>query len=89
MLDNVPIMSPVRDQAWEKWIKRKTVVAFMKDRQGFKFPLDGSFDVWCVLYVRPIPPPPRSVPGPRVKSKAGFLSFSARARSRENKSRES
>ena len=50
MLDNVPIMSPVRDQAWEKWIKRKTVIAFMKDRQGFKFPLDGSFDVWCVAW---------------------------------------
>ena len=49
-LNNIPIQNKERDKAWEAFIKRKTVIAFMKDRQGFKFPLDGSFDVWCVAW---------------------------------------
>jgi hypothetical protein len=50
MLDNIPIMNPARNKEWEKWIKRKTVVAFMKDRQDFNFPLDGSYEVWCTAW---------------------------------------
>jgi hypothetical protein len=50
MLDNVPITNPERDKAWGNFIKRKTVKAFMADRADFRFPLDGSYELWCVAW---------------------------------------
>ena len=50
MFDDIPITNPTRDREWEKWIKRKTVVAFMKDKKDFNFPLDGSYEVWCAAW---------------------------------------
>jgi hypothetical protein len=47
MFDDIPIHNPERDKAWEAWIKRKDVKAFIKDRQDFKFPLDGSYEIWA------------------------------------------
>jgi hypothetical protein len=50
MLDDIPIRNPERDKAWESWIKRKDVKALMKGKENFKFPLDGSYDLWCVAW---------------------------------------
>jgi len=49
-LDNIPINNPDRDKAWEAFIKRKDVKAFMKGKSEFKFPLDGSYELWCVAW---------------------------------------
>jgi len=49
-LDNIPISNPDRDKAWEAFIKRKDVKAFMKGKSDFKFPLDGSYELWCVAW---------------------------------------
>ena len=49
-LDNIPINNPDRDKAWEAFIKRKDVNAFMKGKAEFKFPLDGSYELWCVAW---------------------------------------
>ena len=50
MLDDTPIHNPKRDKAWEAFIKRKDVKALMKGKESFKFPLDGSYDLWCVAW---------------------------------------
>lgn len=50
MLDDIPISNPARDKAWEKWIKRKSVKAFIKAKADFEFPLDGSYDIWCAAW---------------------------------------
>ena len=50
MLGDVPINNPERDKAWGNFIKRKTVKAFMADKADFKFPLDGTYEVWCVAW---------------------------------------
>lgn len=47
MLNDIPINSPERDRAWANFIRRKTVKAFMQDKSEFKFPLDGSYEIWC------------------------------------------
>jgi hypothetical protein len=52
MLDDIPISNPERDKAWEAWIKRKDVKALMKGKEDFKFPLDGSYDLWCVAWAK-------------------------------------
>jgi hypothetical protein len=49
-LDNIPIKNPDRDKAWEAFIKRKDVKAFMKGKADFKFPLDGSYELWCIAW---------------------------------------
>lgn len=50
MFDDIPIRNPERDKAWKAWIKRKDVKALMKGKEDFKFPLDGSYDIWCVAW---------------------------------------
>ena len=50
MLGDVPITNPERDKAWGNFIKRKTVKAFMADKADFKFPLDGSYEIWCIAW---------------------------------------
>lgn len=49
-LNNIPIKNPDRDKAWEAFIKRKDVKAFMKGKTEFKFPLDGSYELWCIAW---------------------------------------
>lgn len=50
LLDDVLLVDKERDKAWEKFIKRKDVKALMKDKENFKFPLDGSYDLWCIAW---------------------------------------
>ena len=50
LFDDVPISNPDRDQAWEAFIKRRDVKAMMKNKKDFKFPLDGSYDLWCIAW---------------------------------------
>jgi len=45
-----PLVNPDRDKAWAAFIKRKDVKAMMKDKEDFKFPLDGSYDLWCIVW---------------------------------------
>ena len=52
MLEDIPINNPTRDKEWGKWIRRKSVKAFMQDRSDFKFPLDGSYEIWCAAWQR-------------------------------------
>jgi len=49
-LNNIPIQNKERDKAWEAFIKRKDVKAFMKENSDFKFPLDGSYEMWCIAW---------------------------------------
>jgi hypothetical protein len=49
-LDNIPINNRARDKAWEAFIKRKDVKAYMKDKTEFRFPLDGSYKLWCIAW---------------------------------------
>jgi hypothetical protein len=50
MFDDIPIQNRERDKAWEAWIKRKDVKAFMKEKSDFKFPLDGSYEIWAMAW---------------------------------------
>jgi hypothetical protein len=50
LFDDVPIHNPDRDKAWERIIKRKDMKAMMKKVEGCKFPLDGSYDLWCIAW---------------------------------------
>lgn len=50
LFDDVPLHNPDRDKAWERIIKRKDMKAMMKKGEGFKFPLDGSYDLWCIAW---------------------------------------
>lgn len=50
LFDDVPIVNPERDKAWAALIKRKDMKALMKDSENFKFPLDGSYDLWCIAW---------------------------------------
>ena len=50
LFDDVPISNPDRDQAWGAFIKRRDVKAMMKNKKDFKFPLDGSYDLWCIAW---------------------------------------
>lgn len=52
MLDDIPIHNPERDKAWQSFIKREDVKALMRNRSDFKFPLDGSYDLWCVAWAK-------------------------------------
>ena len=49
-LNNIPIQNKERDKAWEAFIKRKDVKAFMKENSDFKFPLNGSYEMWCIAW---------------------------------------
>ena len=48
-LDNISIANKERDAAWERFIKRKDVQEYFKDKEDvFKFPLErGWYEVWC------------------------------------------
>ena len=50
LFDDVPLVNPERDKAWEAFIKRRDVKAMMKGKEDFKFPLDGSYDLWCIAW---------------------------------------
>lgn len=50
LFDDVPLMNKARDKAWEQFIKRKDVQAMMQNKKCFKFPLDGSYDLWCIAW---------------------------------------
>ena len=50
LFDDVPLVNPDRDKAWEAFIKRRDVKAMMKGKKDFKFPLDGSYDLWCIAW---------------------------------------
>lgn len=52
MLDNVPITNTERDKAWAAFIKRKDVKAMMRSKGDFEFPLDGSYDLWCIAWAK-------------------------------------
>lgn len=52
MLDDVPITNAERDKAWAAFIKRKDVKAMMRNKEDFKFPLDGSYDLWCIAWAK-------------------------------------
>lgn len=53
MLDNIPITNPVRDRAWEAFIKRKDVRAMFSKEDKFKFPLDrGYYEMWCQCWAK-------------------------------------
>ena len=49
-LDNIPINNRARDKAWEAFIKRKDVKTYMKDKTEFRFPLNGSYEIWCIAW---------------------------------------
>lgn len=48
--DNILIQNKARDKAWEAFIKRKDVKAFMEKNKDYKFPLDGSYELWCMAW---------------------------------------
>lgn len=50
LFDDVPVTNPARDKAWEQFIRRKDVKALMKTKKDFPFPLDGSYDLWCIAW---------------------------------------
>jgi hypothetical protein len=50
LFDDVLISDPERDKAWAAFIKRKDVKAMMKGKEDFKFPFDGSYDLWCIAW---------------------------------------
>ena len=50
LFDDVPIVNPDRDKAWERIIKRKDMKAMMKKGKGFEFPLDNSYSLWCIAW---------------------------------------
>ena len=52
MLDDVPITNAERDKAWAAFIKRKDVKAMMRSKEDFKFPLDGSYELWCIAWAK-------------------------------------
>ena len=52
LFDDVPMLNTERDQAWKKFIKRKDVKAMMKGKEDFKFPLDGSYELWCIAWAK-------------------------------------
>jgi hypothetical protein len=52
LFDDVPLLNKERDKAWEAFIKRKDVKALMKNKGDFKFPLDGSYDLWCICWAK-------------------------------------
>ena len=50
LFDDVPLVNPDRDKAWGAFIKRKDVKAMMKHKEEFPFPIDGSYDLWCIAW---------------------------------------
>ncbi len=52
MIDDVPITNAERDKAWAAFIKRKDVKTMMRNKEDFKFPLDGSYELWCIAWAK-------------------------------------
>jgi hypothetical protein len=50
LFDDVPLVNPDRDKAWEAFIKQRDVKAMMKGKEDFKFPTDGSYELWCIAW---------------------------------------
>ena len=50
LFDDAPLINLERDKAWEAFIKRKDVKRLMQGKEDFKFPLDGSYDIWCLCW---------------------------------------
>ena len=50
LFDDAPLINLDRDKAWEAFIKRKDVKRLMQGKENFKFPLDGSYDLWCICW---------------------------------------
>ena len=50
LFDDAPLINLDRDKAWEAFIKRKDVKRLMQGKENFKFPLDGSYDLWCLCW---------------------------------------
>ena len=50
LFDDVPITNIDRDRAWERIIKRKDMKALMMGKENCKFPMDGSYDLWCIAW---------------------------------------
>ena len=50
LLDDIPIHNKARDKSWEAFIKRKDVKHIMRGKNDFKFPLDGSYEIWCIAW---------------------------------------
>lgn len=48
--DDIPVQNKARDKAWEAFIKRKDVRAFMNGMSDLDFPLDGSYQLWCMAW---------------------------------------
>lgn len=52
LFDDTLLINPERDKAWEAFIKRKDVKRLMQGKEDFKFPLDGSYDLWCLCWAK-------------------------------------
>ncbi len=52
LFDDAPLINLERDKAWEAFIKRKDVRRLMQGKEDFKFPLDGSYDLWCLCWAK-------------------------------------
>jgi hypothetical protein len=53
MLDDIPIINPARDKAWEKLTKSKRAQRFFRDLHGepFKFPLRRDlYEMFCIAW---------------------------------------
>lgn len=50
MFDNVPLINPDRDESWSQFIAREDVKHYFSSTPEFKFPLDKSYDLWCVAW---------------------------------------
>ena len=45
-----PLLTLTETKRGGAFIKRKDVKAMMKHKEEFKFPLDGSYDLWCIVW---------------------------------------
>ena len=50
LFDDIPISDPKRDKAWAAFIRRKDVRTMMKYKEEFPFPIDGSYNLWCICW---------------------------------------
>ena len=50
LFDDIPINNPERDKAWVAFVKHTGAKAMMKHKEDFKFPLDGSYELWCIAW---------------------------------------
>lgn len=52
IFDDVPLVNPDRDEAWSVLVDREDVQNLFKRREGFDFPLDHSYDLWCICWAQ-------------------------------------